>query len=122
MKKEQRIKKNDEFSLVFDKGQSVANRQFVLYSLKKEGQDQFRIGLSVSKRVGNAVTRNRIKRLVRTFFQLYKEEIKSGFDYVVIARRPVADMEYQEVEKSLLHVFRKARLIKKTGSSKQKRD
>ncbi|WP_368502930.1 ribonuclease P protein component [Alkalihalophilus sp. As8PL] len=113
MRKEQRIKKNEEFSSVFKKGQSVANRQFVLYSLKKEGQANFRIGLSVSKKVGNAVVRNRIKRYVRTVFLTYQEELPPNYDFVIIARHPVAEMDFHQVESSLKHVLKKARHIKK---------
>ncbi|MDT8863018.1 ribonuclease P protein component [Alkalihalobacillus sp. MEB130] len=113
MKKEQRIKTNEEFSKVFKNGQSVANRQFVLYKLPKEGQGPFRLGLSVSKKVGNAVTRNRVKRYIREVFRLKAELLHSDADYVVIARNPAASMSSQEVEQSLLHVFRKARVLKK---------
>ncbi|KMK77896.1 ribonuclease P protein component [Alkalihalobacillus pseudalcaliphilus] len=122
MKKEQRIKKNKEFSLVFNKGTSVANRQFVIYALAKEEQNQFRLGLSVSKKVGNAVTRNRVKRMIRTFFQTYKERLHTEYDFVVIARKPVATMEYAEVEASLLHVLRKGRYLKKHKKQQFKND
>ncbi|WP_017725797.1 ribonuclease P protein component [Halalkalibacterium ligniniphilum] len=113
MKKEWRIKKNDEFSRVFNEGVSVANRQFVLYVLEKEGQEHFRIGLSVSKKLGNAVTRNRIKRLIRTVFQEEKEALLKGRDYVIIARKPAADLDYEQVKRSLLHVCKKARILKR---------
>ncbi len=112
LKKEQRIKKNDEFTHVFKKGHSVANRQFVLYSLPKEGQASFRLGLSVSKKVGNAVTRNQVKRYIREVFRLKEEMIHRSADYVVIARKPAATMSFHEVEQSLLHVLRKARVLK----------
>ncbi|ERN51555.1 ribonuclease P protein component [Alkalihalophilus marmarensis] len=120
MKKEQRIKKNEDFSSVFKKGQSVANRQFVLYSLKKEGQASFRIGLSVSKKVGNAVVRNRIKRYVRTVFQTYQDVLPGGYDFVVIARHPVSEMDFHQVESSLKHVMKKARLLKKVDHTSHK--
>ena len=68
MEKKLRIKKNDEFQLVFQKGESFANRQFVVYVLDKPGQDYFRIGLSVSKKIGNAVVRNQVKRYIRQAF------------------------------------------------------
>ncbi|GAE26201.1 ribonuclease P protein component [Halalkalibacter wakoensis JCM 9140] len=113
MKKEQRIKTNEEFSNVFKNGQSVANRQFVLYKLPKEGQPFFRLGLSVSKRVGNAVTRNQVKRYIREVFRLKADMIERHADYVVIARKPAAEMTFSEVEQSLLHVMRKARVLKK---------
>ena len=62
MKKKFRIKKNEEFQQVFQKGESFANRQFVIYMLNKKEQDYFRIGLSVSKKIGNAVMRSQLKR------------------------------------------------------------
>lgn len=65
VKKEYRVKKDKEFQAVFTKGASVANRQFVVYALKKEQQTHFRVGLSVSKKIGNAVVRNQVKRYLR---------------------------------------------------------
>ena len=62
MNKRQRIKKNEDFQKVFKKGKSFANRQFVVYCMNKEQQEAFRIGLSISKKVGNAVTRVQVKR------------------------------------------------------------
>ena len=108
MKKTYRIKKNKEFQLVFKHGSAVANRQLVLYVLKKPDQPFFRIGLSVSKRIGNAVTRNRVKRLIRESFCHLQETIPPGFDFVVIARKPCADMDYHEMKNSIMHVLRRA--------------
>ena len=65
MKKSYRVKKDREFQQVFHKGKSTANRQFVIYKLNKEAQAHFRVGISVSKKLGNAVTRNRLKRRIR---------------------------------------------------------
>jgi len=113
MKKELRIKKNKEFQTAFQKGQSFANRQFVVYSLPKEGQDHFRIGLSVSKKIGNAVTRNRIKRYVRQSIFELNEQLAIGNDYVIIARKPAADMDFFEVKKSLTHVLKVGKVLKK---------
>lgn len=107
MKKKHRIKKNDEFQTVFQKGKSTANRQFVVYQLDKEEQPNFRIGLSVSKKIGNAVVRNRIKRMIRQSITELKDEIDSGKDFVIIARKPCAEMTYEEVKKSLIHVFKR---------------
>ncbi|MFC0186655.1 ribonuclease P protein component [Fictibacillus aquaticus] len=114
MKKQQRIKKNDEFQEVFKKGKSTANRQFVIYVLKREGQSEFRVGLSVSKKVGNAVTRNRIKRMIKEMLLKHKDQIHQGADYVIIARMPAADMDFHEIEKSLQHVMGRARVIRQS--------
>ncbi|MGG3999283.1 ribonuclease P protein component [Anoxybacillus kestanbolensis] len=111
MKKKYRIKKNDEFQEVFKKGKSVANRQFVLYVLDKPEQPYFRIGLSVSKKIGKAVVRNRVKRYIRQVFHEECDRIEIGKDYVIIARMPVATMEYEETKKSLLHVLRRANVF-----------
>ncbi|HGH7174807.1 TPA: ribonuclease P protein component [Bacillus wiedmannii] len=108
MKKKYRIKKNDEFQTVFQKGKSNANRQLVVYQLDKEEQPNFRIGLSVSKKIGNAVVRNRIKRMIRQSITELKDEIDSGKDFVIIARKPCAEMTYEELKKSLIHVFKRS--------------
>ncbi|SDN62299.1 ribonuclease P protein component [Fictibacillus solisalsi] len=114
MEKQKRLKKNEEFQEVFKRGKSSANRQFVIYALEKNDQPHLRLGLSVSKRVGKAVTRNRIKRVVKEIFMKHEEEIASNRDYIVIARNPTADMDYFEMEKSLLHVLQRAGLFRQS--------
>jgi ribonuclease P protein component len=113
MKKELRIKRNQDFQTVFQKGRSFANRQFVVYCLEKEGQTDFRIGLSVSKKLGNAVTRNRIKRYIRQAIFELKDQLAYGNDYVIIARKPAADMDFFEIKNSLIHVLKVGKVLKK---------
>jgi ribonuclease P protein component len=114
VKKELRIKKNKEFQEAFQKGHSFANRQFVVYALAKEDQDYFRIGLSVSKKIGNAVMRNQIKRYIRQAVFELSDLIGIGNDYVIIARKPVAEMDFFEVKKSLTHVLKVGKVLKKS--------
>jgi ribonuclease P protein component len=111
MKKRYRIKREKDFRLVFKKGKSYANRQFVVYIIDHPDTTHLRLGLSVSKRLGNAVTRNKIKRRIRSFFRQHKKRLAEK-EYVVIARKPVSDMDFHEIEKSLLHVLKIARCIK----------
>jgi ribonuclease P protein component len=113
MKKEFRVKKNKEFQAAFQKGRSFANRQFVVYSVEKADQDHFRIGLSVSKKIGNAVTRNRIKRYVRQSIFEMNDQLAPGNDYVIIARKPTAEMDFFEVKKSLTHVLKVGKVLRK---------
>jgi ribonuclease P protein component len=113
MKKQFRIKKNAEFQHIFRHGKTFANRQLVIYYQKKPGQAHFRIGLSVGKKIGNAVMRNRIKRLMRQAFFELRDEIKPEYDLVVIARQPTKTMGFQEIKKSLTHLLYKQRLLKK---------
>ena len=79
----------------------------------RKSKQEFRIGLSVSKKVGNAVTRNRIKRYLRQSFLEMKEELRNDMDYVIIARHQAATLDFHETKKSLQHVLRIARVIKK---------
>lgn len=111
MRKRQRIKKDKEFQRVFKEGKSYANRQFVVYCLPKEGQKEFRIGLSVGKKIGNAVTRNQVKRYIRQVFLELKEEIRQDMDYIIIARLPAANLNYHETRKSLEHVLKIAKVL-----------
>lgn len=112
MNKRQRIKKNEDFQKVFKRGKSFANRQFVVYCLKNDQQEAFRIGLSVSKKVGNAVTRVRVKRYIRQAFLEVKDEVRKDMDYVIIARTQAATLDFHETKKSLQHVLRVARVYK----------
>jgi ribonuclease P protein component len=113
MKKELRIKKNKEFQEAFQKGRSFANRQFVVYVLSKEDQEDFRIGLSVSKKIGNAVMRNQIKRYIRQAVFELSDQLTAGIDYVIIARKPLAEMDFFELKKSLTHVLKVGKVLKK---------
>lgn len=110
MNKHQRIKKNKEFQQIFKKGKSFANRQFIVYVLKDE-QTEFRLGLSVSKKVGNAVARNRIKRYIRQTFLELKDDLLPNADYIIIARPQAATLDFHETKKSLEHVLKIARAL-----------
>lgn len=123
MKKKYRIKKNEEFQKIFKRGKSVANRQFIVYRLEN-GCGHFRIGLSVSKKIGNAVVRNRIKRYIRQAFHELAKDISQSHDLIIIARKPAKDMNYHEVKKSLIHVLKIAKIyvgkdypVKNSGNS-----
>ncbi|MFP7170618.1 ribonuclease P protein component [Terribacillus sp. 7520-G] len=122
MKKEYRIKKNEAFQEVFQKGSSFANRQLVLYYKRQETADtHFRIGLSVSKKLGNAVMRNKIKRYLRQAFHELDEQVVQGYDFIVIARQPAKDMTYQELKKSLIHVLWKSHLLKQPNRKQKEK-
>ena len=109
MNKRNRVKKNEDFQAVFKKGTSVANRQFVVYTLTKPEQPELRIGLSVSKKIGNAVTRNQVKRYIRQAFTELRDDLNQQTDYVIIARQPTATMDFHETKKSLIHVLKIAK-------------
>lgn len=111
MRKSFRVKSEKDFGNVFHSGQSTANRQFVVYKLKKE-QAHFRIGISVGKKIGNAVMRNAVKRKIRQSVTELKPQIESNYDFIVIARKPAAEMTTAEVKKSLIHVLSLAKIYR----------
>ncbi|RNB77011.1 ribonuclease P protein component [Brevibacillus panacihumi] len=112
MHRSHRLRKNEHFQAVFQRGTSAANKQFVLYSARQEGQAAFRAGISVSKKIGNAVIRNRVKRLIREAVARLEDAIPKGVDLVIIARPGVESMSLESIEQSLLHVMKRAKVIK----------
>ena len=85
MKRFPSIKKNTEFRDIYDTGKPRANKYLVMY-VKKNGLDHSRIGISVSKKIGNSVVRHRMTRLLREVFRLHTDEIRKGNDFVVVLR------------------------------------
>ena len=89
------LKKNRDFRTVYRDGKSYANRLLVMYTLKNDS-DRNRLGISVSKKVGNSVVRHHITRLVRESYRLHEEMFHSGWDIVVIARAGAKNASYHE--------------------------
>ena len=117
MKFSDSLKKNKDFQNVYRKGKSYANRYFVMYVLKNE-TDQNRLGISVSKKVGNSVIRHHIARLVREAYRLHEEMFNSGLDIVVIARATARDIGYKETESALMHLGNLQGIVKKESEKK----
>lgn len=76
-----------------------------MYVLKNE-VDEIRLGISVSKKVGNSVVRHRITRLIRESYRLHRELFSSGLDIVVVARVSARGKSFQEIESAFLHLGR----------------
>ncbi len=97
------LKKNKDFTTVYRKGVSKANRQLVMY-IYHNNTDRNRIGISVSKKVGNSVVRHHLTRLIRESYRLNEEMFNSGLDIVVVVREVAASAKFDEIQKSLLHL------------------
>ena len=118
LRKSFRVKKEKDFNAIFQEGKSVANRKFVVYRLENN-ETHFRVGLSVSKKLGNAVTRNQIKRRIRHVLIQNSNQLVDNVDFVVIARKGVELLEYAEIEKNLLHVLRLAKIYQEGNKSEE---
>lgn len=104
------LKKSRDFQQVYRRGRSVANRYIVLYVLEN-GQDRNRLGISVSKKVGNSVVRHHLTRLIRESYRLNEEHFMRGLDLVVVLRATAKDINYKEAESALLHAGRIQKVI-----------
>ncbi len=110
MKRRYRLRKNSDFQRVRRWGQSKSNRLMVLIVLpNKLGYSRF--GFAVSRRIGKAVKRNKIKRQMREVARLCKEQIQDGWDLVFIARVPICGVTYQEIDRSIYSLLEKLGLL-----------
>lgn len=99
------LKKYGDFQRVYKKGKSYANKYLIMYILERDTQKN-RIGISVSKKVGNSVVRHRVTRLIRESYRLNEKKFDGGFDIVVIARPGAKEKNFFEIESALLHLGR----------------
>lgn len=97
------LKKNRDFQLTYKKGKFYANRYLVMY-VRENGTSGNRLGLSVSKKVGNSVVRHRVTRLLRESYRLQEEHFRRGYDIIIIARASAKDKSYQEIESAVVHL------------------
>ena len=112
MHRKLRLRKREDFSRIYRGGKSFANGQFVVYWSKRMMSEPFRMGVSASKKIGNAVVRNRMRRMVKEIVRLQADRITPHIDFIIIVRKPAVAMKMREMEKSVFHVLRKAGLLK----------
>ncbi len=97
------LKKNYEFQNVYQNGKSYANKYLVMYVLKNASEEN-RVGISVSRKVGNSVIRHRITRLIRESMRLNDCMFNSGLDIVIIARAGARGKGYREISSAVMHL------------------
>ncbi len=105
------LKNYYDFQQVYKKGKSYANKYLVMYVLENN-MDKNRLGISVSKKVGNSVIRHRVTRLIRESYRLHENIFNSGLDIVVVARKSASGISYWKIESALLHLAKLHQVLK----------
>lgn len=110
MKQTEPIKNNTDFRRIYNTGKSYANKNLIMY-VKKNELSGNRIGISVSKKIGNSVVRHRITRLIRESYRLSEDRISKGYDIVVVARVNARDKGFHDINSSVLHLLSLHKII-----------
>ena len=113
MKKKEIIQKSNEFTEIIHKCPYKKNNYFIIYYRKNKEHNRF--GISVPTKPGKANIRNKIKRRVKNILDQNKNSVHSSYDYVIIIRKRLLELNYQEIEKELIT------LIEKIGEQNEKK-
>lgn len=109
MNKYESLKNNREFRKVYDNGKSLSNKFLVIFYIKN-GRSFNRVGFSTTKKLGNAIIRNRVKRLIKEAFRLNSKDMKDGYDIIFLARIHSTAANYSDIEKSVLNLLKRTKL------------
>ncbi len=110
MNKIYRLRSNMEFKKVYSGGKNYWNRNLVLY-VKKNNIGNTRVGYSITKKIGNSVIRNKIRRRMKEIYRLNFKGIKSNYDLIFIPKRNVVNISYKELESAMLHILKLAGVL-----------
>ena len=106
MKKINIVKKNEDFKRIIDLNNCIKNNAFIIH-YGSNNLKYYRFGISVSKKIGNAVTRNYYKRIIRNIVDNHKKLYSKGKDYIIILRKACIEMNFKEIEDSFLQLIGK---------------
>lgn len=113
LQRQYRLAKREDFSKVYRLGKSAANSQFVVYAMTNSRTEKIRVGVSASKKLGGAVVRNRLRRMIKEIVRHHVDRLVPGHDLIVIVRKPAVGLAYKEMEKSLLHAMKRVSMLAK---------
>lgn len=117
MKKINIIKSNDEYNRIIKSFKPYKYNDFIIY-VEKTNQNIYKFGFSVGKKVGNAVTRNKIKRRLKSI--LDKLDFKKGFNCIIIVKKGIVDKSFQEIENDLNIIINKIDIKKENENEENK--
>ena len=103
------IKSYHDFKKAYDHGRSFGNRNLILYT-RKNGTNKTRIGITISKKTGKAVVRNKIRRQMKEIYRELEPNIKDGYDLVFIVRRNVPDITFWQLRSAFDHILKVSRM------------
>lgn len=110
MNKIYRLRSNIEFKRVYSGGKNYWNRNLILY-VKKNSVGNSRVGYSITKKIGNSVVRNKIRRRMKEIYRLNFNSIKSNYDLIFIPKKNVVNISYKELESAMLHILKLAGIL-----------
>lgn len=100
-----------EFKKVYNGRKNYWNRNLILY-IRRNGLDNSRVGYSITKKIGNSVVRNKVRRRMKEIYRLNFHNIKEGYDLIFIPKKNVVDISYKELESAMLHLLKLSGLLK----------
>lgn len=112
MDKKYRLRNNIHFKKVYNRGKSYGNRLVVMY-VNKNGMNYNRVGFSVTKKIGNSVVRNKVRRRMKESYRLNCNKIKDGYDLIFLPKVMANKANYREIESAMLHLLKISHLLKK---------
>ncbi|HJG07143.1 MAG TPA: ribonuclease P protein component [Megamonas hypermegale] len=111
------VKQNSDFQKIYRNGRSLANRNLVVYFCKAF-HPSYRVAFAAGKKLGNAVTRNRVKRLLREAYRLHRHEIDENYCLLLVGRAAAVDISSTEMEKSFYSLCQRANVLRKEDEQK----
>lgn len=106
------LKENRDFRRIYKRGRAFVGREVVVYCLKNRSASN-RIGITTGKKLGNAVERNRAKRVIREAYRLLEERTRTGWDFVFVARNRSLRIKMDEMKKTMANLFEKAGVLRR---------
>lgn len=113
MKKHYRIKKKSEIDAVFKKRKQVGNSYFSVFKEEQEGMSNFKFGMSIGRKYGNAVSRNKIKRQVRSIIRQNKNLIKNKYKFIIVIKPKANILTYKQIEIEIIKLLNKIKIMER---------